>query len=184
MNGTLSINCTSSPNYAKSNGFIEWSVQTVKNVGKKCKESSQDFNKGLLVLRSTPLVCGRSPAQLLMNRRLQSDLPMHEDLLSPKDSKIIKHRQVHQSKQKYYHDQRAKSLPIVVAGDPVRLSSHGQSWWYKSQVAPRSFLIETEKGATVRRNQIDIQKVSSPPKAQGHTIWEGIRMKHLICSHA
>lgn len=103
--------CTSSPNYAKSNSFIERSVQTAKNVFKKCKESSQHLNKGLLVLRCTPLACGRSPAQLLINRRLRSDFPRHEDLLSPKDCQIIKHKRVKKSKQKYYHDQRLKAYP-------------------------------------------------------------------------
>lgn len=127
MNWTLSIALQAQIMQSQM-ALFERSVQTAKNVFKKCKERSQDLNiKRLLVLRSTPLVCGRSPAQWLMNRRLWSDLPLHEDLLSPKHSKVIKHKQVQKSKQKYYHDQRAKSLPIVFAGGPVTLSSHGQS---------------------------------------------------------
>ena len=46
---------TSSPLYLQSNGFSERTVQTVKDLLQKCKESDQDPHLALLCLRSTPL---------------------------------------------------------------------------------------------------------------------------------
>ena len=45
---------TSSPLYPKSNGLAEKSVQTVKNLIKKCSESGDDIYLALLDLRNTP----------------------------------------------------------------------------------------------------------------------------------
>ncbi|XP_061170340.1 uncharacterized protein K02A2.6-like [Saccostrea echinata] len=61
---------TSSPFYAQSNGLAEKSVQTVKNLLKKCRESGDDVYLALLDLRNTPRdeQIG-SPMQRLMGRR-------------------------------------------------------------------------------------------------------------------
>ena len=66
---------TSSPRYPQSNGLAESSVKVVKQLLKKCKCSKQDIRKGLLILRNTPLACGKSPAELLMGRRLRENMP-------------------------------------------------------------------------------------------------------------
>ncbi|XP_037782061.1 uncharacterized protein K02A2.6-like [Penaeus monodon] len=46
---------TSSPHYPQSNGFIERTVQTVKNTIDKAKRSNQDPDMALLTIRTTPL---------------------------------------------------------------------------------------------------------------------------------
>ena len=66
---------TSSPRYPRSNGLAESMVKSVKKTIKKCVRSKQDIYMGLLILRNSPLNCGSSPAQLLMNRKLQDNLP-------------------------------------------------------------------------------------------------------------
>ena len=63
---------TSSPKFPRSNGEVECSVQTAKSVLKKEK----DQTKVSLADRFTPLACGYSPAQLLMDRNTQSTVPM------------------------------------------------------------------------------------------------------------
>ncbi|XP_046557148.1 uncharacterized protein K02A2.6-like [Haliotis rubra] len=61
---------TSSPLYPQANGLAEKSVQTVKRLLLKAKQSGGDPYWSLLAYRNTPLSeMGSSPAQLLMSRR-------------------------------------------------------------------------------------------------------------------
>ncbi|UYV78064.1 K02A2.6-like [Cordylochernes scorpioides] len=69
----------SSPKYLQSNGMAESSVKMIKARLKK----SQDPYLGLLAYRTTPLENGFSPSELLMGRKLRTDLPTHPDLLKP-----------------------------------------------------------------------------------------------------
>ena len=72
---------TSSTHFAQSNGQAERTVQTLK---KLLKESS-DPHLALLIYRSTPFPwCKLSPAELLMGRRLRSNIPLLQDQLTPK----------------------------------------------------------------------------------------------------
>ena len=54
--------------------FAERTVQTVKNLLKKALASGQDSYLSIHCYRNTPLKEMGSPAQLLMNRRLRTDL--------------------------------------------------------------------------------------------------------------
>ncbi|GBM17969.1 hypothetical protein AVEN_111112-1 [Araneus ventricosus] len=73
---------TSSPKYSQSNGFIE---SMVKNFKKHFKKSvDEDPYLMMLVLRTTPLENGYSPAELLMGRKLRTNLPMAKKSLIPK----------------------------------------------------------------------------------------------------
>ncbi|XP_061727723.1 uncharacterized protein K02A2.6-like [Cydia pomonella] len=76
---------TSSPYYSRSNGLAERNVQTVKKLMEKAQSDGTDPYLALLNFRNTP-VSGESysPAQLLMARRLNTRLPVSEQLLAPK----------------------------------------------------------------------------------------------------
>jgi transposase InsO family protein len=65
------IHQTSSPRFAQSNGESERAVQTVKNILRK----ADDPQLALLSYRTTPIINGYSPAQLLMGRQLRSNVP-------------------------------------------------------------------------------------------------------------
>ena len=70
------IHVTSSPNYPRSTGFIESQVKIVKTTLKKVKGSNADPNIALLCLRATPVHNKLpSPAELLLGRPVQDDLP-------------------------------------------------------------------------------------------------------------
>ena len=45
--------------------------------------------KNLLIYRTTPLQIDKSPAELLMNRKLRSNLPINGDLLTPYTAKEV-----------------------------------------------------------------------------------------------
>ena len=71
---------TSSPYFPQSNGCAERAVQTIKNVLK----NATDACMSLLIYRTTPLPwCDLSPAELLMGRRLRSNLPQVTEQLIP-----------------------------------------------------------------------------------------------------
>ena len=64
---------TSISKYPQSNGEVEGAVKTCKSLLKK----AEDPYSALLAYCTTPLECGYSPAELLMNRRLCSDHTSH-----------------------------------------------------------------------------------------------------------
>ena len=75
------IHITSSPKFPRSNGEAERGVQTIKNLLKK----SDDPYLALLIYRSTPLPNATySPAELLMSRKLRTNLPILNRDLKPK----------------------------------------------------------------------------------------------------
>lgn len=155
---------TSSPRYPKSNGLAERNVQTLKKLLKKAIDSNGDTTLVLLNWR-TANVTGTdlSPAELLMNRRLRTRLPVKASLLEPKISKGVKQTFKNlQEKAKSYYDIQAKSLSMLRAGEKVRYQK-GSVWLPAIVVArhhsPRSYLIRTESKHVLRRNRHQLKSV-------------------------
>ncbi|XP_055306523.1 uncharacterized protein LOC129570827 [Sitodiplosis mosellana] len=68
---------TSSPNFPQSNGMAEKAVGICKNILRK-SENEEDILRALLAYRTTPTKnMSYSPAQLIQNRNLRTELPMH-----------------------------------------------------------------------------------------------------------
>ena len=70
---------TSCPIYPQSNGEIERAVSTIKSLLQK----SKDPYLAVLAYRSTPLEQGYSPAELLMSRKLRTNIPTVQEQLVP-----------------------------------------------------------------------------------------------------
>ena len=156
---------TISPTYSQSNGQVERTVQTVKNILRKCQTSGDDPTIALLSYRNTPLeVIGKSPAQLLMNRRLRTRIPIKSQLLKPEIPRSI-HQRINRSQalQKQYYDRRANKRPqtILHKGNSVRFKSP-QGLWKLGVISdnkpstPRSYNVISEQGHAYRRNRHDI----------------------------
>ena len=80
---------TTSPHYPQANGLAERTVKTVKNL----LENASDPYKALLSYRATPLPwCALSPAELLMGRRIRTDIPQMMESFVPKWSHIANFR--------------------------------------------------------------------------------------------
>ena len=96
---------TSSPHYPQSNGLDKRTVKTVK----KLISNTDDPYLALLSYRATPLPwCGLSPAELLMGRRICTDVPQIKKYLTPDwpHLKDFRKKDKYKLQQKQYYDQR------------------------------------------------------------------------------
>ena len=140
---------TSSPHYPRSNGLAEITVKTIKAMIKK---SSQDFHKGLLAYRSTPLQSGLFPAQMLMSRRLKTTLPINPQQLQPTVSTgVVSQKLAEKKKKKEWHDRSAKPLDSLNPEDAVRVQDSNGLWSIRARVlrkcsTPRSYEVVTDSG--------------------------------------
>ena len=119
---------TSSPRYPQSNGQVERAVQTIKNLLRK---SDDPFLS--LVYRSTPLQwCDKSPAELCMGRKLNTNLPLLQDALIPKWSYLSQYRQDDKYKQriKQNYDRRHRAVECYLAHSAVLV---GPSFFAKTR---------------------------------------------------
>ena len=141
----------SDPYFPRGNGKVERSVETVKNLIRKAHASNTDVYGAILAYRTTPLQdCGKSPAELLMNRTIKTRLNAH---VCQPDSNI--QRQNYNPK---YANMHTRVLPPLNVNDNVRVR-HQNKWALKAKVVgnykqnPRSYIVETSEGQQLRRNR-------------------------------
>ena len=106
---------TSSPHYPTANGFIERTVQTVKRLFTKARESGSDPHLAMLCLRSTPIDHHTpSPGELLNGRRYKANIPVVSTL---RDGHVNDSLQGRQDSDKRFHDRPRYALmsPSVCA---------------------------------------------------------------------
>ena len=152
--------------YPQSNGKVENSVKTAKNILKKAADASHDPHLSLLDFRNIPSEgMDSTPAQRLFSRRTRTSLPMASHLLQPKViSNVHRNLQQSQTKQAFSFNRGAKELQPLKDGDVVRVRPlPGHSKWFKAQVssqeAPRSYQVRTEDGRVYRRNRSHLNRV-------------------------
>ncbi|XP_046580609.1 uncharacterized protein K02A2.6-like [Haliotis rubra] len=154
---------TSSPLYPRANGLAEKSVQTVKRLLTKAKQSGSDPYLSLLAYRNTPIGdTGCSPSQLLMGRRLRDNLPCKTILLIPETqegNKVYTALSDSKDNQKFYYDRSAHSRADFQSDDTNRMRQ-GRHWIPATVTGraetPRSYYVKTAEGAEYRRNKRDI----------------------------
>ena len=152
---------TSSPGYPQSNGKAEKSVGIVKGVLNKALDSNDDIYLALLAYRTAPMACGKSPSEMLMNRKLRNRLPQVDS-----ESIEINERQVkRKQKQVELYNQHAKDLPVLKPNDVVRVRKDDR-WANKAQVlvqiSPRSYKVLTKEGKVIRRNRRQLLRTDEP----------------------
>lgn len=161
---------TSSPHYPQSNGQAEKGVHILKQLLKKATDSTSDPYLALLSYRASPLQCGLSPAELLMNRKLRTTLPSYPNynVKRKTHAKLAKRQQQLKIRQKTFYDTSAKSLPVLARNDSVRIEDP-DGWNTKGtvlqEVAPRSFTVRTEAGHVLRRNRRSLFKTPQASEA-------------------
>ncbi|GBM33183.1 hypothetical protein AVEN_83690-1 [Araneus ventricosus] len=155
---------TSSRKYSQSNGFIE---SMVKNFKKHFEKSvDEDPYLMMLVLRTTPLENGYSPAELLMGRKLRTSLPMTKKSPMPKipEAEEIRRKELKYGvNQKNYYDKqhhRDKDLQELEPGQVVWITDQRSYGRIKAKhAAPRSYFVETPRGI-IRRNRFHLRPSS------------------------
>ena len=165
---------TSSPHYPASNGQAENAVKIMKDMIKKVASSGEDIYQALQVYRSTPLEHGKSPAELLFNRRIRSNLPVTKELLKNQvhSSNVDKKKKELKKRQKQNYDKNVAPLPKLKVGATVRLQnmdkpkSNKPQWPLKGVVTKvlqnRSYLVKTENGDVLRRNRRHLLETAEP----------------------
>ena len=93
------MHITSSPRYPQANGESERFVRTAKDLLRK----NEDPYTSLLTYRSTPLQNGQSPSELLMGRRLRTQLPVLPSTLKPKSQDL---ERVREKEETYRNNQK------------------------------------------------------------------------------
>lgn len=164
------VHTTTSPYFPQANGFIERTVQTVKNLLQKCKESGADPHLAMLCLRSTPLDHSiSSPAELLNSRVYQANLPTisKPSLSLSADGDTNSKLQTRLEKQQLQYDKTSKPLPAVHPGDPVRVfNPHSHKWEpgvvRRNMQTPRSHLVDMANGSVRQRNRRHIRPTGEP----------------------
>ena len=151
---------TSSPHYPKSNGLAEATVKIVKGLIKKSNRSNKDIKKGLLIIRNTPLSCGKSPAELLTGHKLRDNLPRVLDIQNQPDRDLVQERE----RAKIHHDRRTVVSSTFREGQLIAIQDHITKEWtgrgkILREVAPRSFEIQTTNGRILRRNQQALRRL-------------------------
>ena len=146
---------TSSPNYPRSNGFIERQIQTVKRLIEKANSTGRSHQETLTSLRAQPLGDGLpSPSEILHGRSLVTRKANPVDLTVVCQSLIAL-----QAKYIKSHDKakQAKTQQALVIGEEVYFLS-GKNEWQIGIVTGttdtgRSYNILTHEGTSLRRNR-------------------------------
>ena len=143
--------------------MIERHIQTVKKCMHKCNVGGWDFDKAMLVLRSTPLDAKLpSPAELLQQRKFRTSLPM----IIPNPSTSDEVQEVLQQKQEkaaMHYNRSAKAKDELTPRQQVRIYNKHSRRWEPAVVTgradtPRSYVIERMSGGIpLRRNRIHLK---------------------------
>ena len=147
------VHTTSSPKFPQSNGEAERAVRTIKTLLQK----ADDPYAALLAYRSTPVRCGYSPAELLMNRQLRSTVPIAPTQLQPMVpdySKLKEREETMREKQTENFNSRHQSreLTPLFPGETVWVTDQQTLAAVVELSSPRSYQVQTSSGM-LRRNR-------------------------------
>ena len=126
-------------------------MRTVKNILKK----NSDPYLGLMAYRSTPLQNGASPCQLLMGREIRTTLSRISAGSVPENIREREERYREKQAVSFNRRHRAhKDLPVLSKGDQVFIRDQSrQGHVIEQSTSPRSYVIQSDQGSTIRRNR-------------------------------
>ena len=144
-----------------SNGEAERPVCTIKNLLKK----ADDPYAALLAYRSMPVSCGYSPAELLMNRKLRSSVPIFPAQLHPRIPDYVllteKGEKIReQQKRNFDSHHRTKELCPLSSEDMVWVTDQQTEGTVVQSSMPRSYQVETASG-TNHRNRRHLNPINN-----------------------
>ena len=116
----------------------------------------------ILSYRATPLPwCGLSLAELLMGRRIRTDIPQVKDNLIPKWEHSQNFRQLDEKTRKDNYDRhhRVRTLPMLPDKQTVWVETRGHQvpgQVVQTASTPRSYVLQTPSGE-LRRNRAHLR---------------------------
>ena len=157
------IHTVSSPTHAQSNGKADAGVTNVKKLLKMCCSMNEKFWKGMLAIRNTALLSGKSPAELLLGRTLHDSLPRYPGLATLDNDTKAKTKK----KEKNTYDQHATLLPSLQPGTRVAIRSRVDSNWSLlgtvTEIRPNcTYTVLTDQGSTLIRNRRYLRPAPPP----------------------
>ena len=107
---------------------------------------------------STPLKCGFSPSELLMSRKLRTNLPTTRDSLRPAvpDLSLVRRREEQmrqQAEQNYNRRHGARDLEPLSPGQTVWIPDRQEEAEGLQEAGTRSYEVQTSDGGVYRRNR-------------------------------
>ena len=156
---------TSSPGYPKSNGMVERSIQTIKQLLRKAQYEGKDPYLALLNFRTSPLSgIEQSPAEIMFGRPIKTKMPLQFGFQQTNEE-IKRKLMQKQAKQKMYYDRGSKPLDDLEVGQKVYMRK--EKCWLPSTItdilpAPRSYEVENDAtGIKYRRNGIEVKPANN-----------------------
>lgn len=153
-----------SPHYPQSNGEAESAVKIAKRILRQ-----DDIFKALLSYRNTPIeATGKSPAELMMGRKLRTTVPTLPEWLEPewmdRDEVFLRDlRYKERYKSGYDQHHNVRPLAELKPGDSVRIKTDKDKLWVtqgtvqEADPKTRSYVVGTPRGS-YRRNRRHLQK--------------------------
>ena len=117
-------------------------MKIVKRLHRKTADRGEDAYLALLAYPSSPVDCGKSPAELLFGRKIRTRLPYRCEIYTRTSAP---------------HD-RGKLLKVLHPNDTVRVKDpRRRRWSERARVVglsgPRSYDVQCEDGRRMRRNR-------------------------------
>ena len=118
----------------------------------------------MLIYRSTPLACGKTPTQLLMGRNVRSNLPTTRQSLKINPNNGARDFKAEKQRQKQDFDKKVKPVSELAIGTKVCLYDKQKKVWSNTgkvveKVAPRSYLVRSKHGVLYRRNIMHLRPI-------------------------
>ena len=155
----------SSAYFPQANGAAEAGVKIAKNILKQ-----KDPYSALRAYLCTPTVAtGYTPSELMIGRQIRIHVPCPSNKLRPKwprhDMVRAQHEKTKEN-QAFFFNRRhaAQSLPVLTAGDKVRIKLDSEKRWEKQGTVlngdpeNRTYTVKTKDGI-YRRNRVHLQKI-------------------------
>jgi transposase InsO family protein len=151
----------SSPYHQQTNGKAESSVKIIKNMMRKCLREGTNMYLALLEQRSMPRQDADSPASLMFNRKIVTQLPT-----KPGENEIQHRKAERQITVEKYYNQHTRELPPLVPNQAItwKNGTTERSWrqgMVIKKIDQRTYLIRGEDGGVYTRNRVDLRPSSN-----------------------
>ena len=156
---------------------------------KKALQENKDMYLVLLEYRATPINSNLpSPAEILFNRKIKTNIPMKESLLKQKvkHQKIYNALETNQLQQQKYYNRHARDLKKLNKGDRVVIQNDKKEWKTGTVVSvdshrPRAYNVCFDnKDTTYNRNRKFIRKFKNTSNYVDPDVYENV-FQHYKC---